>query len=543
MKKIISITFPCMLGVCIGTSAIYNDLKAESAARPNILVIVGDDISRTSMGVYGCKYIKTPNFDRIAKEGILFTNAYVTNPKCAPSRASLLTGRYSWQLEEACNHMPVMPPKWVFYPDLLEKDGYSIGFTGKGWAPGFYYGKHNPAGWEYNEIKCTPPYTGISNKDYVANFEAFLDKKKSDEPFCFWLGTHEAHRYYEKDSYKKENKDLNQVNVQKCFPDNDIIKGDLADYGLEVEYHDMQIGRCLKVLENRGMLDNTLIIATSDQGMPFPHIKGQIFDEDFHVAFAVRWGSKVKAGCIVDDFVNFPDVAPTIMEAAGIEPHEQMTGKSFLNILLSGKSGRIDKNRSFSLLGKERHDIGRTDGELISVGYPVRAIKTDQFLYVRIFKPNRWPCGNPEYGFLNCDGSPSKDYIVELKENSPDYKYFKMSFGKRPAEELYDVTIDPDCVINLAEKPDYKSIKKNLFARMVKELKNQKDPRIFGKGDIFDYYPVYGQDDNLKKLYGDKYYDMNDKFKEKFGFSPVPMPYENDSNKKTFKIIKNKSPE
>ena len=91
--------------------------KAQNK-RPNILVIMGDDISRNSMGVYGCKYIKTPNFDRIANEGALFTNAYVCNPKCSPSRACFLTGRYSWQLEEAANHIPVMPPKWKFYPEL-----------------------------------------------------------------------------------------------------------------------------------------------------------------------------------------------------------------------------------------------------------------------------------------------------------------------------------------------------------------------------------------------------------------------------------------
>ena len=179
--------------------------------RPNILFIIADDISRTSMGVYGCNYIKTPNFDRIANEGVLFTNAYVTNPKCAPARACLLTGRYSWQLEEAANHQPVIPPKWKFYPDLLEASGYMIGYTGKGWAPGIYYGEHNPAGWGYNDIKLEPPYSGISEKDYAANFESFLDQNSEARPFCFWLGTHEAHRSFEKDSYIKENADLSST--------------------------------------------------------------------------------------------------------------------------------------------------------------------------------------------------------------------------------------------------------------------------------------------------------------------------------------------
>ncbi|MEI8098621.1 MAG: sulfatase [Sediminibacterium sp.] len=491
--------------------------------RPNILIIMGDDISRTSMGVYGNKFINTPNFDRIAKEGVLFTNAYVCNPKCSPSRACFLTGRYSWQLEEAANHIPVMPPKWKFYPELLEQSGYLIGFTGKGWGPGVYYGEHNPAGWEYNNITCDPPYKGISKKDYVANFADFLNKNDSSKPFCFWLGTHEAHRFFEKDSHKKENKDISKIVVQESLPDNELVRGDLADYGVEVEYHDKQIGKTLAELAKRGLLENTIIIATSDQGMAFPHIKGQIYDEDFHEAFVVRWGDKIKPGRVVTDFINFPDVAPTIMEAAGLKPHQQMTGKSFLNVLLSDKSGLIDKSRTYSIVGRERHDMGRIDGDQIAVGYPVRAIRTDKFLYAHNYKTNRWPAGDPEYGYNNCDPSPTKTYVTNLKENDPDYKYYLLSFGKRPSDELFDVVNDPDCVRNLASNPKYATIIKNLKAQMDQVLLKQKDPRALGMGDIFDYYPE-AREDKLKKMYKDKYYDMFNKFFEKFGKPTVPIP-------------------
>ena len=491
--------------------------------RPNILVIMGDDISRNSMGVYGSKYIKTPNFDRIANEGALFTNAYVCNPKCSPSRACFLTGRYSWQLEEAANHIPVIPPKWKFYPKLLEESGYAIGYTGKGWGPGVYYGEHNPAGWEYNDISLTPPYKGISKQDYAANFDAFLTKRDSEKPFCFWFGTHEAHRKYEKDSYKKENKDLSKVTVQAFFPDNELVRGDLADYGVEVEYHDRQIGLALTSLEKRGLLDNTIIIATSDQGMPFPRIKGQIYEEDFHEAFVVRWGDKIIPGRIVTDFINFPDVAPTLMEAAGLKIDKQMTGKSFLNLLLSEKSGRIDEKRSFSLLGKERHDMGRIEGDQINVGYPARAIRTDKYLYIHNYKSNRWPAGDPEYGYNNVDNSPTKSYLTELKKEDPDYKYYELSFGKRPMEELYDMEIDPDCINNLASDSKYAVLRNQLSAQMNQELKRQKDPRALGKGDIFDYYPQ-AREEKMKKMYKEKYYNMFDKFFEVFGKKTVPIP-------------------
>lgn len=497
----------------------------KEVKRPNILFIIADDISRTSMGAYGCNYIKTPNFDRIANEGVLFTNAYVTNPKCAPARACLLTGRYSWQLEEAANHQPVMPPKWRFYPDLLEASGYMIGFTGKGWAPGKYYGEHNPAGWEYNDIKLEPPYSGISKKDYVANFESFLDQNSEARPFCFWLGTHEAHRSFEKDSYKKENADLSRIEVQEFFPDNELVRGDLADYGVEVEYYDMIIGKAVESLEKRGLLENTLIVVTSDHGMPFPRVKGQIYDEGFHVAFAARWENKIKPGRVVTDYINFPDVAPTFLEVAGVEKDAQMTGKSFLDVLLSAESGRVDTTRSFAVLGKERHDLGRMEGEQHSVGYPARAIRTDRYLYVRNFKPHRWPAGDPEYRYMNCDGSPTKTYLTELAENDNDYTYYLSAFGKRPAEELYDINEDPDCVNNLAALPEYKSLAEDLQAKMKQILMEQEDPRILGNGDIFDYYP-HRDDPRLQKLYKDKYYNMWDRFYEVYGYNSVPLPPE-----------------
>lgn len=501
-----------LIGILFFFSSCGNEKTTDS---PNILFIIADDISRNSMGAYGCEYISTPNFDRIASEGVLFTNAFVNNPKCAPARATLLTGRYSWQLEEACNHWPVMPEKWVFYPDLLEASGYSMGFTGKGWSPGIYLSEHNPAGWEYNDIKLTPPYKAISNKDYCANFEAFLNNNNEGKPFCFWLGTHEAHRAFEEDVHKKANIDPEKVDVQASLPDNELVRGDLADYGVEVEYHDAQIGRCLQILEERGLLENTIIIATSDHGMAFPHIKGQIYDEGFRVAFAARWGNKIKPGRVVDDFINFPDVAPTIMEAAGLEPHEQMTGKSFYDLLLSNKSGKIDKSRSFALLGKERHDMGRTDGEQLTVGYPVRAIRTEKYLYAMNFKPDRWPAGDPEYDYMNCDDSPTKSYITTLPRESPDYKFYELSFGKRPGEELYDIISDPDCVINLAGKEEFKGIVSELRKKMEDALIKQNDPRILGEGDIFDYYP-HGNTPKLKSLYGDKYVDMQKEFESRY---------------------------
>lgn len=507
----------------LALSLITTIVAAED--RPNILFLIADDASRTSFGAYGSQYVKTPNFDRIAAEGVLFEQAYNCNPKCAPARACLLTGRYSWQLEEACNHNPFMPAKWKFYPYLLQESGYFMGFTGKGWGPGIYdsidvgktkFEKANPAGIPFTGRKLKQPYKGISNIDYAGNFEDFLDQRPDDKPFCFWLGVKEPHRGYEKDSWKKDGRNLDDVTVQDFYPDNEIIRGDLADYAIEVEWYDTHIGRSLEMLQRRGMLDNTLIIATSDHGMPFPRVKGQVYDEGFHIPFAVRWGNKIKPGRVVSDFITFPDLAPTLMEVAGLPPHEQMTGKSFVSQLLAVDSGRIDPSRNHTLLGKERHDIGRTDGDELSVGYPARAIRNDRYLYVRNFKPNRWPGGDPQYGLLNCDNSPTKGYLTGLTQDSPEFRFYEMSFGKRPGEELFDIASDPDCIKNLADDPAFSEICDQLWEQLRKELTAQGDPRIVANGDIFDAYPNC-RVDRQQKLYDRPDYDPVKLFRERYG--------------------------
>ncbi len=461
--------------------------------QPNILFCIADDASMKSFGAYGCDWIKTPAVDRLAKEGALFSNAYNCNPKCAPARACLVTGKYSWQLKEACNHVPHFPNEFKYYPHLLMDAGFHVGYTGKGWSPGTYDSEHNPAGPSYNDIKLTPPYKGIAPIDYASNFEAFLDANEENKPFCFWLGTREPHRFYELDSWKKAGRNLAEAEVPGFYPDNKTIRGDLQDYALEVEWYDSQVGKAIKALEARDLLENTLILITSDHGMPFPRVKGQIYEEGFHVPLVAYWKGVIQPGRVIEDFVSFPDVAPTIMEAVGLKPHEQMTGKSFLQLLKSKKSGQIDKTRDHVLLGKERHDVGRANEDGTDLAYPVRAIRNETFLYAHNIKPERYPVGNPEYDYRNCDNSPTKSYLTSLKPEDKEYPYFEMSFGFRDEEELYNIQTDPDCLHNLASLPAYAEIKAKLRQQMEAELIEQGDPRTLGNGDVFDKYPYMGK--------------------------------------------------
>jgi len=479
----------CVLALLTGSSS----TQAAQKETPNILFCIADDASMRTFGAYGGKTIETPAFDRLAKEGALFKNAYNCNPKCAPARACLVTGRFSWQLKEAGNHYPHFPSEFKFYPHLLMEEGFHVGHTGKGWGPGSYDSEHNPAGPAYNTLKLKPPFKAMRADDYAGNFAVFLDEKPADKPFCFWLGTYEPHRGYEKDAWKKAGMKLEDADVPPFFPDNETIRGDLLDYANEVKWYDHHIGLSIKALEERGLLENTLIIVTSDHGMPFPRIKGQLYEEGVHIPMIAYWKGVIQPGRVIDDFVNFPDVAPTIMEAVGLPKHPQMTGKSFFDTLLSQKSGQIDPSRTYALLGKERHDVGRASEEGTDLSYPVRAIRTKDFLYVLNIKPELWPAGNPEYGLRNTDGSPTKSYLADLNPGDPEYAFYEMSFGKRPEEELYQIANDPDCMKNLANNPEYKETKRRLRARMEQDLIDQGDPRMLGQGNVFDEYPYMGR--------------------------------------------------
>jgi arylsulfatase A-like enzyme len=268
------------------------------------------------------------------------------------------------------------------------------------------------------------------------------------------------------------------VKVPAYLPDMATVRGDLADYAIEVEWADSHIGLALKQLEAAGELENTLVIVTSDHGMPFPYVKGQIHEDGFRLPLAMRWGKGIKPGRVVEDFINVRDLAPTYLELAGLPPHAQVTGRSLVNILRSPQSGWVE-NRAEMLVGKERHDLGRPN----DLGYPVRALRTKDFLYVHNFHPDRWPVGNPETDFGNCDPSPTKELLKVLGGH-----YYELSFGKRLPDELYDLRHDPQGVNNLAHDLVHAGTLEAMRARLMQLLREEQDPRVLGQAHVFDTY-------------------------------------------------------
>jgi arylsulfatase A-like enzyme len=448
--------------------------RPRTDSRPNILVIIDDDWGYPHAGAYGDKVVKTPHFDRVAREGVLFTNAFAAAPSCTPSRASLLTGRAVHQLAEGGNLWGFLPSRFAVYPDLLESAGYVVGVTRKGWGPGNFQAggrTRNPAGAQF------------------ADFEEFYRQAPKDKPFCFWFGTNDPHRPYEKGSGARSGMKLDDVVVPAFLPDTPEVRSDILDYYYEVERADREAGAILAALERDGRLDNTIVVWTGDNGMPFPRAKANVYDGGTHVPLAIRYPPRVKGGRTLDDFAVLTDLAPTLLEAAGLSAPAGMTGRSLMPPL----AGQRQPGRDAVFLERERHaNVRRGD-----LSYPARAIRTKDFLYIRNLRPDRWPAGDPEMYFAvgpfgDIDGGPSKDLLLARQSDPAIGRYFALATAKRPAEELYDLRKDPGQIENVAMRPELAQAKKELRAALDKWMRDTGDPRATTDDDRWDRYPYFG---------------------------------------------------
>ncbi|MCB1020523.1 MAG: sulfatase, partial [Acidobacteria bacterium] len=339
------------------------DAPPPSPKRPNILFVISDDQSYPHASAYGYPATQTPAFDRVAREGVLFHNAFAASPGCSPCRAAMLTGMHTWMIEQAGTHASSFPAKYVTYPDRLEQIGYAVGYTGKGWGPGRWQDERprNPAGAEFNEIKTDTGIEGISSTDYAANFEDFLSKKPEGQPFCFWVGGHEPHRIFKKGLGQSLGKKLEDADPPPFLPDYPEVRSDILDYAAEIEHFDGHLGRILDNLEQRGDLDHTLVIVTSDNGMAFPRAKANCYEYGAHMPLAIRWASKVPGGREVQDLVGFVDLTATILEAAGAEVPETpgLPGHSIYGLLTGGGTGLVEPDRDGVYFARERHSSSR----------------------------------------------------------------------------------------------------------------------------------------------------------------------------------------
>ncbi|HWN94944.1 MAG TPA: sulfatase [Methylomirabilota bacterium] len=448
---------------------------AENAARPNILFCIADDWSWPHAGIYGDKVVRTPTFDRIAREGAVFQNAFCAAPSCSPSRAAILTGRAVHQLEEGGNLWGFLPSRFETYPDTLERAGYFVGHIGKGWGPGnFEAGERtrNPAG------------------PMFRSFEGFLSQKPKDKPFCAWVGSRDPHRPYERGTGARSGLKSEDVRVPAFWPDTAEVRGDILDYYFEVERCDREVGALVRLLEERGELDNTVIIFTGDNGWPFPRSKANLYDGGTREPLAIRWPRKIKAGQSIESFVNLQDIAPTILELAGLVPAKEMVGRSLVPLVTGAER---DGQRTRVFLERERHANVR-QGDL---SYPSRAVRTTDFLYIRNLRPERWPAGDAQMWkavgeFGDCDAGLTKEAILSQRNEPAMKPLFQLCFGLRPAEELYDLRKDPWQTNNVAASPAFASVKEKLRTELEAWRQNTADPRLDPKDERFEKAPYFG---------------------------------------------------
>jgi len=509
-------------------------LPVCAADRMNILFVFADDWGR-----YASAYakidgkpslndvIKTPNVDRVAREGVLFRRAFVNAPSCTPCRSSLLSGRFFFNTGRgAILNGAVWDSSIPVFPLMLRDAGYQIGKSYKVWSPG------TPVDAPFGEQKYAYEKSGrlpnhFSNETAVlvakgatlaeahtkileqvrGNFDSFLADRKPGQPWLYFFGTTTTHRTWIKGSGKRDwgiEPDALKGKMPAFLPDVPEVREDVADYLGECQAVDACLGVLLQQLEAAGEMERTVIVVSGDHGMPgVPSGKCNLYDHGLSVSLAVRWPGG-KAGRVVDDFVTLPDLAPTFMEIGGLTPPTGLYGRSIIPLLKSDKEGQIDPTRTSIIAGRERHVATAREGNL---PYPMRALRTAEYLYIHNFAPERWPMGAPGdltdaetpdglayekntyAAFPDMDASPTKAWLI-LHRNDPAWKWaFEHAFGKRPEEEFYDLRKDPDQMNNVATDPAYAAEKDKYAARLQKTLTEAEDPRVTGDGGTFDRPP------------------------------------------------------
>lgn len=461
--KLFGLLFVSALGILFisGMKADKEAAANSQESRPNIVFMIADDWSYPHAGIYGDETVRTPIFDQLAMDGALFENAYCAAPSCAPSRASILLSRYPHQTESAGNLWSVIPNKFPNWVSLLKDAGYHSGKSRKGWGPGDFEAggyEHNPAG-----------------KDYT-DFDTFLKDKREGQPFVYWFGSTDPHRTYETNTGVKTGMDPSTVKVPGFLPDLPCVRNDIMDYYFEVERFDRESGGIIDRLKRDGQLENTIVIMTSDNGMPFPRAKATLYDYGTRMPLAIYWKGRIEGGKRISDFMNFVDFGPTFLEAAGLNIPEGFQGNSLLELFTSDDIQKSDRGQVF--LERERHANVRK-GDL---SYPVRAVRTKDFLYIRNFEPDRWPAGDPEthisvgqYG--DVDNSISKFLIMKMEGKPSNKDYYKLAFSKRPSEELYVLADDPYNVKNEVRNVKHEEALKELRTELQNWMKQTNDLR------------------------------------------------------------------
>ena len=403
-----------------------------ASPRPNILFLISDDHSALSVGAYGNSSVRTPNLDRLSRDGVRFTNAFVTSPQCSPSRSSIYTGQYAHSTGTSRLHAPLRS-QYANIIDLLKAAGYFTGAYRK-----VHLGEDFQKKFDF--------YARGKDGGGKESFMAFFQQRPKDKPFFLQVGFQDPHRPYGKGAFAPAH-DPHQVKVPEFLSNTSGTREDIALYHDEIARMDKEVGDLLALLEEQGLTSNTLVVFTADNGMPFTGAKGSLYEAGINVPLIVRWPDKVKAGQVRDELISLVDLAPTWLESASVAVPDRMQGHSFLNLLMS----KPYQTRESVFAERNWHDTLDL----------IRCVRTRQYKLIQNYRPE---VAYDPSGAIGAVKSPAWDAIVSLhregKLSAPlERRFFSQP---RPHVELYDLQKDPEEFTNLAENPAYSSVANDL---------------------------------------------------------------------------------
>lgn len=442
-------------GFCGGVLSL-SMFTAFSGERPNVLFILSDDHSVPYLGCYGNKDLKTPNIDRLAKEGVMFNRAYTGAPQCVPSRASLLTGRNVLAVD-MLRFSSALPAEYLTFPEMMKKDGYFIGVCGRS------YHLDGSGAFDPPETKDVFQEFGLvtfpKRFDFVKGggdtkvaqlVEEFIDMVPKGKPFVMWANYSNPHRVF---TAKEFEPNAESLTMPYELPDIKSVREDLAAHYGEIQQLDLYIGHLWEMLEKRGLMDNTIIIFMGDNGAALLRGKGTLYRCGINVPLLVRYPKKVKQGVVSDVVVSGIDIAPTILDLTAVKGIKEIEGKSFVPAL-KGDTAQIH-DYVFAVRGPHAATL------------PLHSALFDLSRTVlnKDFKLIYNPLWQIPYMPVDFDTSPLwADLKQKAGNNGLEPRFMKSSIftPTRPMFELFDLRNDPNEFVNLAGKEEYKTVEHDL---------------------------------------------------------------------------------
>jgi arylsulfatase A-like enzyme len=457
---------PCPLPVvtalaltCLGLTAGPAAADQAPARRPNILIVLSDDHSVPHVGCYGNPDIRTPNLDRFAAQGMRFDQAYVTCPQCVPSRASIMTGRSPVAIQMTRFSAP-LPAEVRTLPELLRAQGYFAGVAGRTYhLDGSKLPPESKKVFDAYHLRTFPKrldYVKVGGKraEMLAQFREFLRLVPLGQPFVLQLCSSDPHRPYDRNAIDPPH-----------FPDTAKVREDFARYYDEIARFDSDFGRVLAILDELGLAENTIVLFMGDNGAALLRGKGTLYDLGLHVPLLVRWPGTVRPGSTSAELISGEDLAPTLLEAAGVAVPRDMTGRGFLKLL----RGQPYAGRQYVFAERGAHGSGLpTNTAAFDLGRCVLT-RDHKLIYNALWQLPYWP--------VDFAGEPFWKELQQLNRQgklAPETArlYFAPT---RPMFELYDLKADPAELRNLAGRPEVAAVERQLKAALQEWMILQRD--------------------------------------------------------------------